>query len=68
LAAFFAMLAAASYAQLADVPIQAGVSAILVVALGPAITGSVRIADIGKIRAEQRLVSPRSTGRASQSG
>lgn len=46
LAAFFAMLAAAAYGQLAVVPIQAGVSAILVVALGPAITGSVRMADV----------------------
>jgi uncharacterized membrane protein YgaE (UPF0421/DUF939 family) len=46
LAAFFAMLAAAAFGQLAVVPIQAGVSAILVVALGPAITGSVRMADV----------------------
>jgi uncharacterized membrane protein YgaE (UPF0421/DUF939 family) len=46
LAAFFAMIAAASYGQLPVVPIQAGVSAILVVTLGPAVTGSVRMADV----------------------
>jgi uncharacterized membrane protein YgaE (UPF0421/DUF939 family) len=46
LAAFFAMIAAASYGQLAVVPIQPGVSAILVVALGSATTGSVRMADV----------------------
>jgi uncharacterized membrane protein YgaE (UPF0421/DUF939 family) len=46
LAAFFAMMAASSYGQLPVVPIQAGVSAILVVMLGPAVTGSVRMADV----------------------
>jgi uncharacterized membrane protein YgaE (UPF0421/DUF939 family) len=46
LAAFFAMIAAASYGQLAVVPIQAGVSAILVVTFGSATTGSVRMADV----------------------
>jgi uncharacterized membrane protein YgaE (UPF0421/DUF939 family) len=45
-AAFFAMMAASSYGQLPVVPIQAGVSAILVVTLGPAVTGSVRMADV----------------------
>jgi uncharacterized membrane protein YgaE (UPF0421/DUF939 family) len=46
LAAVFAMIAAASYGQLAVVPIQPGVSAILVVALGSATTGSVRMAEV----------------------
>jgi hypothetical protein len=46
LAAFFAMIAAASYGQLAVVPIQAGVSAILIVTYGAATTGSVRMADV----------------------
>ena len=46
LAAFFSMMVAASYGQPAVVPIQAGVSAILVVAFGPATTGSVRMADV----------------------
>jgi uncharacterized membrane protein YgaE (UPF0421/DUF939 family) len=40
------MMAASSYGQLPVVPIQAGVSAILVVTLGPAVTGSVRMADV----------------------
>ena len=47
LTAFFAMIVAASYGQAAVVPIQAGVSAILVVALGPATTGYVRMIDVG---------------------
>jgi uncharacterized membrane protein YgaE (UPF0421/DUF939 family) len=46
LAAFVAMLAAASYGLLAVVPIQAGVSAILVVTFGSATTGFVRMADV----------------------
>jgi uncharacterized membrane protein YgaE (UPF0421/DUF939 family) len=46
LAAFVAMLAAASYGLPAVVPIQAGVSAILVVTFGAATTGSVRLADV----------------------
>jgi uncharacterized membrane protein YgaE (UPF0421/DUF939 family) len=46
LAAFVAMLAAASYGLPAVVPIQAGVSAILVVTFGTATTGSVRMADV----------------------
>jgi uncharacterized membrane protein YgaE (UPF0421/DUF939 family) len=46
LAAFFSMIVAASYGQPAVVPIQAGVSATLVVAFGPATTGSVRMADV----------------------
>ena len=46
LAAFFSMIVAASYGQPAVVPIQAGVSAILIVAFGPATTGSVRMADV----------------------
>jgi len=46
LAAFFSVIVAASYGQPAVVPIQAGVSAILVVAFGPATTGSVRMADV----------------------
>jgi uncharacterized membrane protein YgaE (UPF0421/DUF939 family) len=46
LAAFLAMIIAASYGQTAVTPIQAGVSAILVIALGPATTGSVRMIDV----------------------
>jgi len=46
LAAFFSMIVATSYGQAAVVPIQAGVSAILIVALGPAMTGSVRMIDV----------------------
>jgi fusaric acid resistance family protein len=46
LAGFFAMIVAASYGQLAVVPIQAGVSAILIVTYGAATTGSVRMADV----------------------
>jgi len=46
LAAFLAMIVAASYGQSAVVPIQAGVSAMLVVAFGSATTGSVRMADV----------------------
>jgi uncharacterized membrane protein YgaE (UPF0421/DUF939 family) len=46
LAAFFSMIVAASYGQWAAVTIQAGVSAILVVAFGPATTGSVRMDDV----------------------
>ena len=46
LAAFLAMIVAASYGQLAVVPIRAGVSAILVVTFGSATTGSVRMADV----------------------
>ena len=46
LAAFFSMIVAASYGQPAVVPIQAGVSAILLVALGPATTGFVRMTDV----------------------
>jgi uncharacterized membrane protein YgaE (UPF0421/DUF939 family) len=46
LAAFFSVIVAASYGQPAVVPIQAGVSAILVLAFGPATTGSVRMADV----------------------
>ena len=46
LAAFVAMLAAASYGLPAVVPIPAGVSAILVVTFGAAPTGSVRMADV----------------------
>jgi len=45
-ACFFAMLVASAYGQSAVVPIQAGVSAILVVAIGPATTGSVRMIDV----------------------
>jgi len=46
LAAFLAMIVAASYGQSAVVPIQAGVSAMLVVAFGSATTGSLRMADV----------------------
>jgi uncharacterized membrane protein YgaE (UPF0421/DUF939 family) len=46
LAAFLAMIVAASYGQSAVVPIQVGVSAMLVVAFGSATTGSVRMADV----------------------
>jgi len=46
LAAFLAMIVAASYGQSAVVPIQAGVSVMLVVAFGSATTGSVRMADV----------------------
>jgi uncharacterized membrane protein YgaE (UPF0421/DUF939 family) len=46
LAPFVAMLIASAYGQAAMVPIQAGVSAILVVAFGPATTGSARMADV----------------------
>jgi uncharacterized membrane protein YgaE (UPF0421/DUF939 family) len=46
LAAFVAMIVAASYGQSAVVPIQAGVSAMLIVAFGSATTGSVRMADV----------------------
>jgi uncharacterized membrane protein YgaE (UPF0421/DUF939 family) len=46
LAAFLAIIVAASFGQLAVVPIQAGVSAILVVTFGSATTGSVRMADV----------------------
>jgi uncharacterized membrane protein YgaE (UPF0421/DUF939 family) len=46
LAAFFAMIIAASYGQAVVTPIQAGVSAILIIAFGPATTGSVRMIDV----------------------
>jgi uncharacterized membrane protein YgaE (UPF0421/DUF939 family) len=46
LAAFFAMIVAASYGQAVVTPIQAGVSAILIIAFGPATTGSVRMIDV----------------------
>jgi uncharacterized membrane protein YgaE (UPF0421/DUF939 family) len=46
LAAFFSMIVAASYGQPAVVPIQAGVSAVLLVAFGPATTGFVRMTDV----------------------
>ena len=45
-ACFLAMLVASAYGQSAVVPIQAGVSALLVVAIGPATTGSVRMIDV----------------------
>jgi uncharacterized membrane protein YgaE (UPF0421/DUF939 family) len=45
-ACFFAMLVASAYGHSPIVPIQAGVSAILVVAFGPATTGSVRMIDV----------------------
>jgi uncharacterized membrane protein YgaE (UPF0421/DUF939 family) len=43
---FLAMLVASAYGHLPVVPIQAGVSAILVVTLGPATNGSVRMIDV----------------------
>jgi uncharacterized membrane protein YgaE (UPF0421/DUF939 family) len=46
LAAFFAMLIAASYGQAIVTPIQSGVSALLIIAFGPATTGSVRMIDV----------------------
>jgi uncharacterized membrane protein YgaE (UPF0421/DUF939 family) len=46
LAPFLAMLIASAYGQAAVVPIQAGVSAIMVVAFGTATTGSARLADV----------------------
>lgn len=46
LATFFAILVAASFGQAAVVPIQAGVSAVLVLAMGPATTGAVRMEDV----------------------
>jgi uncharacterized membrane protein YgaE (UPF0421/DUF939 family) len=46
LAAFFAMIVAASYGQAVVTPIQSGVSAILIIAFGPATTGSVRMIDV----------------------
>lgn len=46
LATFLAMIIAASYGQAAVTPIQAGVSAILIIAFGPATTGSVRMIDV----------------------
>lgn len=46
LAAFFAMLAAASFGLGAVVPIQSGVSAVLVLALGPSSAGIVRMEDV----------------------
>ncbi|UHD44082.1 FUSC family protein [Aureimonas altamirensis] len=46
LATFFAILIAASFGQAAVVPIQAGVSAVLVLAIGPATTGAVRMEDV----------------------
>ena len=46
IAAFLAMIVAASYGQPAVVPIQAGVSAILLVAFGPATEGFLRMADV----------------------
>jgi uncharacterized membrane protein YgaE (UPF0421/DUF939 family) len=45
-APFFAMLIASAYGQAAVVSIQAGISAILVAAIGPATTGSVRMVDV----------------------
>jgi uncharacterized membrane protein YgaE (UPF0421/DUF939 family) len=46
IAPFLAMIVAASYGQPAVVPIQAGVSAILLVAFGPATAGFLRMADV----------------------
>lgn len=46
LATFFAIVVAASFGLTAVVPIQAGVSAVLVLAIGPATTGSVRMEDV----------------------
>jgi uncharacterized membrane protein YgaE (UPF0421/DUF939 family) len=46
LATFLAMIVAASYGQAAVTPIQAGVSAILIIGLGPATTGSMRMIDV----------------------
>lgn len=46
LAAFFAILVASTYGLAPVVPIQAGVSAVLVLALGPASAGVVRMLDV----------------------
>ena len=46
LAAFIAIIVASTYGLSAVVPIQAGVSAILVLAVGPANAGSVRMLDV----------------------
>ncbi|WP_454622053.1 FUSC family protein [Bradyrhizobium cenepequi] len=46
LATFFSMLVAASFGQPAVVPIQAGVSAVLVLALGPQSAGLTRLEDV----------------------
>jgi uncharacterized membrane protein YgaE (UPF0421/DUF939 family) len=46
LAAFFAILVASCYGLSAAVPIQAGSSAVLVLALGPAAAGTVRLLDV----------------------
>lgn len=46
LATFFAILIAAAFGQAAVVPIQAGVSAVLVLALGPSSAGAVRMEDV----------------------
>lgn len=46
LATFFSMLVAASFGQPAVVPIQAGVSAVLVLALGPENAGLTRMEDV----------------------
>jgi uncharacterized membrane protein YgaE (UPF0421/DUF939 family) len=71
LAAFFAMFVATSYGQAAVVPIQAGVSAILVVAFGPAMTGSVRMIDVAVGAAvglsfSQVLLTPDPSSRAKE--
>ena len=46
LVAFFAILVAAGYGLAPVVPIQSGVSAVLVLALGPASAGTVRLLDV----------------------
>ncbi len=67
-ACFFAMLIASAYGHSPIVPIQAGVSAILVVAIGPATTGSVRMIDVGVGAAVGLVISLALTDRQQDSG